>query len=285
LTYSIVARDAGSGQLGVAVASHALGVGGLCPWVAPEVGAVATQAMVEVAYGPRLIDALRRSQSPEPALRELTDADAMAGIRQVAVVDATGRVAVHTGADCIPEAGHRTGDGFCCQANMMLGQGVPDAMADAFSVSKGPLVGRLLAALDAAEAAGGDIRGRQSAAIKVVAGEPGAEMSGWLLDVRIDDHAEPLHELRRLVRLHEASNSSEHSSDPDAPAMVAELGRGNPEGWFWHGVILANEGRIEEAKAAFGCAFAAGEQWRELLRRIPGMLPGDPGLLRELLQA
>jgi hypothetical protein len=110
-------------------------------------------------------------------------------------------------------------------------------------------------------------------------------MSGWLLDVRIDDHSEPLHELRRLVRLHEASNSSEHSSDPDAPAMVAELGRGNPEGWFWHGVILANEGRIEEAKAAFGCAFAAGEQWRELLRRIPGMLPGDPGLLRELLQA
>ena len=280
MTYSIVARDADSGQLGVAVESHAVAVGRLCPWAAPEVGAVATQAMVEVAYGPRMIDALRHSRSPESALRELTDADAMANIRQVAAVDATGRIAVHTGADCIPVAGHRSGDGFSCQANMMRDDGVPDAMAEAFATTKGPLVGRLLAALDAAEAAGGDIRGRQSAAIKVVAGGPGAEMSGWLMDVRVDDDAEPLHELRRLVQLHEASNSSA----PDAPAKVAELSRGNPEGWFWQGVTLANEGRIEEAEAAFGHAFAAGDEWRQLLLRIPNMLPSDPDLRRKLAQ-
>jgi uncharacterized Ntn-hydrolase superfamily protein len=281
LTYSIVARDPESGQMGVGVASHALAVGGLCPWGAPEVGVVATQAMVEVAYGPRLLDALRRGDAPEAALRELTDDDARADTRQVAVLDTTGRVAMHTGADCIPEAGHRPGDGFCCQANMMRDPGVPDAMADAFGAAEGPLVHRLLAALDAAEAAGGDIRGRQSAAIKVVAREPGGDLSGWLVDVRVDDDAEPLRELRRLVELHEAT----HSPGADAAARVSELSRGNPEGWFWHGVALANEGRVEEAKAALGRVFAAGDEWRLLLRRIPMLLPGDPDLLQELNQA
>jgi uncharacterized Ntn-hydrolase superfamily protein len=288
LTYSIVARDPETEQLGVAVATHALAVGGLCPWVAPEAGAVATQALVEVGYGPRMIDALRQSRPPEEALRALLHLDSAADVRQVAAVDATGRVAVHTGARCISVAGHRTGDGFSCQANMMRDPGVPEAMAESFAASTGrQLVHRLLAALDAAQAAGGDIRGLQSAAIKVVAGRPGAEQSGWLLDVRIDDHDQPLEELNRLVLLHEACNASEAEgpdASPDAPARVAELGRGNPEGWFWYGVSLANQGRTEEAAAALQKAYAVSSDWRELLERIPHMLPDDPAILERLLQ-
>jgi uncharacterized Ntn-hydrolase superfamily protein len=288
MTYSIVARDRESEQLGVAVATHALAVGGLCPWVAPEAGAVATQAMVEVGYGPRMIDALRQSRAPEEALRALLAADPAANVRQVAAVDVTGRVAVHTGAQCIPVAGHVTGDGFSCQANMMRDPGVPEAMAETFAATKGVLVHRLLDTLEAAQAAGGDIRGLQSAAIRVVAGRPGAEQSGWLLDVRIDDHDEPLAELNRLVQLHEASNASEAEgpgADPDAPARVAALGRGNPEGWFWYGVSLANQGRVEEAAAALSKAYAVSDDWRELLRRIPHMLPDDPTVVERLLQA
>ena len=282
-----MARDPKSEQLGVAVATHALAVGGLCPWVAPEAGAVATQAMVEVDYGPRMIDALRQSRPPDEALDELLDADPAAEVRQVAAVDVAGRVAVHTGAQCIPVAGHVAGDGFSCQANMMRNPGVPEAMAETFAATTGPLVHRLLATLEAAQAAGGDIRGLQSAAIRVVAGRPGAAQGGWLLDVRIDDHDAPLAELTRLVLLHEASNASEAGgpgADPDAPARVAELGRGNPEGWFWYGVGLANNGRVEEAAAALQKAYAVSGDWRELLGRIPHMLPGDPAVLERLLQ-
>ena len=287
MTYSIVARDPKSGQLGVAVATHALAVGGLCPWVAPEAGAVATQAMVEVGYGPRMIDALRQSRPPDAALNELLAADPAANVRQVAAVDVAGRVAVHTGARCIPVAGHVTGEGFSCQANMMRDPGVPEAMAETFAATTGPLVHRLLATLEAAQAAGGDIRGLQSAAVRVVAGRPGADRSGWLLDVRIDDHDAPLAELTRLVLLHEASNASEAAgpgADPGAPARVAELGRGNPEGWFWYGVSLANNGRLEEAAAALQKAYAVSDDWRELLGRIPHMLPGDPAVLERLVQ-
>jgi uncharacterized Ntn-hydrolase superfamily protein len=287
MTFSIVARDPKSEQLGVAVATHALAVGGLCPWVAPEAGAVATQAMVEVGYGPRMIDALRQSRPPDAALQALLDADPAADVRQVAAVDVAGRVAVHTGAQCIAVAGHVSGDGFSCQANMMRDPGVPEAMAETFAATTGPLVHRLLATLEAAQAAGGDIRGLQSAAIRVVAGLPGTEQSGWLLDVRIDDHDAPLAELNRLVLLHEASNASEAvgpGADPDAPARVAELGRGNPEGWFWYGVSLANNGRVEDAAAALQKAYTVSGDWRELLGRIPHMLPGDPAVLERLLQ-
>jgi len=282
-----VARDPESEQLGVAVATHALAVGGLCPWAAPEAGAVATQAMVEVGYGPRMIDALRQSRLPEAALQELLATDPAAHVRQVAAVDVGGRVAVHTGAQCIPVAGHVSGDGFSCQANMMRGAGVPEAMAETFVATTGPLVHRLLATLQAAQVAGGDIRGLQSAAVRIVAGRPGADRSGWLLDVRIDDHDAPLAELTRLVLLHEASHASEAEgpdADPHAPARVAELGRGNPEGWFWYGVGLANNGRLEEAAAALQKAYAVSDDWRELLGRIPHMLPGDPAVLERLVQ-
>lgn len=171
-----------------------------------------------------------------------------------------------------------TGEGFSCQANMMRDPGVPEAMAEAFTTAGGPLVDRILAALEAAEGAGGDVRGRQSAAIKVVAGTPEGRIGGWLVDLRVDDHPEPLAELRRLVHLHAAGNPWA----ADGPDQLAELGRGNPEGWFWRGVSLANDRKLDEARAAFGRAFAVSDDWRTLFWRIRVLLPSDPEVLERL---
>jgi uncharacterized Ntn-hydrolase superfamily protein len=201
VTYSIVARDPETGQLGVAVASRVLAIGALCPWIEAGVGVVATQAFVEVTYGPRTLSALRQGATPTGALEELIVADPQAATRQIAVVDGIGRVAVYDGEECLPEAGHVTGGQFSCQANMMRNSGVPETMAEAFVATEGPLVVRLLSALDAAEAAGGDFRGRQSSAVKVVSGRPEGRMGGMLIDLRVDDHPEPLVELRRLTEL------------------------------------------------------------------------------------
>jgi uncharacterized Ntn-hydrolase superfamily protein len=186
----------------VAVQSHFFSVGSVVPWVEPGVGAVATQATAEVAHGPNTLAQLRDGRDPAEALRLVLDADPQASVRQLAAVDAMGRVAAHTGGECIVHAGHVTGDGFSVQANMMLDPGVPEAMATAFAAEVGPLATRLLGALDAAEAAGGDIRGRQSAALLVMDGSPSI-IAGHdrLIDVRVDDHDDPLGELRRLTEL------------------------------------------------------------------------------------
>ena len=170
-TYSIVARDPDTGELGVAVQSHWFSVGSIVSWAEPGVGAVATQSIAEPAYGPWLLDRLRGGQAPREALDELLAHDQQARVRQVSVVDSRGAVAVQTGDRCIPYAGHVEGDGFSAQANMMAGPEVWPAMAEAFSASTGPLPRRLLATLDAAEAVGGDVRGRQSAALVVVPAE------------------------------------------------------------------------------------------------------------------
>src|SRR4051812_4009168 len=166
-TYSIVARDPESGEVGVAVQSHWFSVGSVVSWARAGVGAVATQSVAEPGYGPNALDALEADadRGAEAALRDLLAADPLARVRQVGVVDAAGRVAVHTGEDCIPHAGHVTGDGFACQANMMGDPGVPEAMAEAFAAAEGALAERLVAALEGAERAGGDVRGRQSAAL------------------------------------------------------------------------------------------------------------------------
>ena len=248
MTYSIVARDQETGALGVAVQTHQPSVGALCPFAEGDVGAVATQSIVDPAYGPRGLDAMRSGESPVDALARLTLADDGRAVRQVAFVDAQGRVATHTGDRCISHAAHVIGDGFSCQANMMRNPGVPDAMAAAFADATGDLAHRLLAALDAAQAAGGDIRGMQSAALIVV----GAAR----LDRRVDDHREPLVELRRLV----------------------DLGHDNPEGWFWHGIGLAATGDIDAGRDYVHRAYAANDDWRELLRRLPAS-----GLLDEAL--
>jgi uncharacterized Ntn-hydrolase superfamily protein len=198
-TYSIVARDPSTGDLGVAVQSHWFGVGAVVAWARPGVGAVATQSVVEVAHGPNTLERLQEGLVAPAALGAVLREDPLAHFRQLGVVDAGGGVAVHTGSGCIPCAGEAAGEELACQANMMANDTVPAAMAGAYSAHDGDLAERLLAALDAAEDGGGDVRGRQSAALLVVPaqGEP------WRVrfDVRVEDHADPLGELRRLVRL------------------------------------------------------------------------------------
>ena len=256
MTYSIVARDAQTGELGVAVQTHQPSVGALCPFAEAGVGAVATQSIVEPRYGPRGLEAMHSGESPAEALSRLLGEDEGRDLRQVAFVDAQGRVEAHTGSRCIAHAGQVVGEGFSCQANMMRDEGVPEAMAEAFTVAQGDLAHRLLAALDAGEAAGGDIRGRQSAAL-IVVGE------GTRLDRRVDDHSEPLRELRRLV----------------------DLDRENPEGWFWDGVQKAYAGEVEAGAQLVKRAYADNDCWRELLRRLPstGLLPDEPEVLDRLL--
>jgi uncharacterized Ntn-hydrolase superfamily protein len=277
------------------VQSHFFSVGSVVSWAEPGVGAVATQSMVEPAYGPRGLGQLRRGASAPDALRRLLADDEQAEVRQVAMVDKHGRVAVHTGARCIREAGHRLADGVSAQANMMARPTVPDAMLDAYRSSEGDLAARLLAALDAAEREGGDIRGRQSAALVVVAPRgTGAPTEDRPFDLRVDDHPDPVGELRRLVDLRRAYLRAEHGDALEAAGdfegAMREYARAHAEQpdsaelAFWHGVTLAANGREDEARGLLAQAYAAGDGWRELLRRLPaaGLFPEDEDLLLRL---
>ena len=292
-TYSIVARDRDTGQMGVAVQSHWFSVGSVVSWAEPGVGAVATQSVAERSYGPDGLE-LMRGGSPAPeALERLVSADAEAAVRQVALVDAEGRVAAHSGALCIPVFGHVTGDGFSCQANLMARAGVPEAMASAYEAASGPLDERLLTALDAAEAAGGDIRGRQSSALLVVDGEG----KPWrrAIDLRVEDHAEPIAELRRLHRLHRAYELSERAEDhvaagrhdEAAPLYVAaaELAPDNDELIFFAGVAAAVAGDLDTALERVRAAIAINPAWYELLGRVPPEIAPGARQLRDALDA
>jgi uncharacterized Ntn-hydrolase superfamily protein len=276
VTYSIVARDPENGQLGVAVQSHFFGVRAVCPWVWSGYGAIATQAMAEISYGPLALERLRAGESAATALAALLEADEGRETRQVAIVDATGRVAVHTGDRTIADAGHLAGDGWSVQANMMRREGVPEAMADAFTTASGDLADRMLAALDAAEAVGGDIRGKQSAALVVGYGDP-AKPWERLVDVGVDDTVDPLAELRRLVRVRRAYLGEESCQDA--------MGN-NPELLFWRAVAMAASGQPDEARPLLAKAYAADAGWSALLERLPaaGLFPDDPDLLRSLLR-
>src|SRR5512138_801191 len=213
-TYSIVARDPATGDLGVAVQSHWFSVGAIVPWAESGVGAVATQSFVEPSYGPKGLAMMRAGVAPKEALEHLVGEDPHPEARQVAFVDAQGRVAAYTGPMCIPAAGHRTGNGYSVQANLMLGDEVPDAMAAAFEKAKGPLAERMLAALEAAQGVGGDIRGKQSAAILVVRGKPSAKpWTDRLMDLRIEDDPDPVGEMRRLLTLHRAYERMNRGDD------------------------------------------------------------------------
>lgn len=272
MTYSIVARDPETGELGVAVQSHFFSTGSIVPWAQPGVGAVATQSMAEPSYGPLGLQLMAGGKSAVEALAALVAADDGAAVRQVAMVDAEGRAATHTGDNCIADAGHVTGDGWSVQANMMRRETVWGAMAKAYEAAAGDLADRLLAALDAAEAEGGDIRGKQSATLLVVP----ASGARWdtTIDVRVDDHPEPLTELRRLVAMRRA-----YISVQDGPAMGD-----NPELTFWTGTAMAMGGQVDEALPLLRKAYAADPGWAELLRRLPatGMFPDDPDLLDRL---
>ncbi len=264
MTYSIVARDAESGELGVAVQTKAFAVGRTVPWAAPGVGTVATQAFSERSYGPLGLELMGAGRSAEETLRGLVAADARAEIRQVAIADAAGRVAAHTGDACIPEAGHALGEGFSAQANMMRSADVWPAMAEAFATAEGTLARRLLAALDAGEAAGGDFRGQQAAAMVVVSGErSGRPWEERIVDLRVDEHPEPLAELRRLLDLEEAfrqldSLEGDLTDDLDA-ARAAGV---DEDELHWHAAAAAwRAGDAAEARRRFEPLLALDPRW------------------------
>lgn len=201
-TFSIAAFDPDKKEWGVAVASKYLAVGNAVPWAKAGVGAIATQSLVNVTYGPNGLELLAKGKSAEDALKELTEADKGKESRQLGIVDAKGEVAAFTGKRCNPWAGHKTGKHFTCQGNLLTGEAVVDAMAKAYEETKGPLVWRLMAALDAGDKAGGDKRGKQSAAVLVVKEHSGPNGFGdRYLDYRVDDHANPVPELARIVAL------------------------------------------------------------------------------------
>jgi uncharacterized Ntn-hydrolase superfamily protein len=296
VTYSIVARDPITGELGVAVQSHFFNVGPIVAWAEAGVGAVATQSFVDPSYGPRGLDRLRDGASAADALAALVAADESAAVRQVAIVDARGRVCVHTGDRCIADAGQVTGDGFSAQANMMRNPGIPEAMAAAFIAAPGTLAERLVAALVAAEEAGGDIRGRQSSAVRVVRADRAADASqGHVVDLRVEDHPDPNGELARLVQVQMGYQEIQRSEDlrlegdedgaraaaRRAVALVPE----NVEIGFWWGVELVKLGSDVEARPLLDRAFAADPGWRELVRRLPaaGLLDDDPALEARIL--
>jgi len=297
-TYSIVARDPAGGELGVAVQSHWFSVGAIVPWAESGVGAVATQSFVDPSYGPLGLALMRTGRSAPDALAALLAGDSGHDVRQVGMVDARGHVATHTGKLCIPAAGGQAGREFVVQANLMEKATVWPAMARAFESASGDLAERMLAALDAAEAEGGDIRGRQSAALVVVRAQPtGRPWADRIFDLRVEDHPQPLAELRRLVRVQRAYNHMSAGDDcvtvKDWTCAEREYGAaralepGNAEMAFWYGVALAQGGRVDAARPLFAQAFAADARWRELVRRLPGVeqLPQDPTLLEAILGA
>jgi uncharacterized Ntn-hydrolase superfamily protein len=295
-TYSIVARDPATGEMGVAVQSHWFSVGSIVAWAEAGVGAVATQSFVDPSYGKLGLDLMRAGRSAPDALRGLIAADEGRDVRQVAMIDSQGKVSAHTGRSCIQSAGHIVGRDFSVQANLMLNDQVWPAMARAFENTKGDLAERMMAALEAAESAGGDIRGKQSAALIVVSGKStGRAWADRLFDLRIDDHAEPLKELRRLLNLHRAYNhmnagdlAVEQKDNERALkeySAAARLVPDNVEMVYWHAVALVNMGRVDESLPLFRRVFAADKNWAALTPRLvkSGLLPDDPKVIERIV--
>jgi uncharacterized Ntn-hydrolase superfamily protein len=295
-TYSIVARDPLTGEMGVAVQSHWFSVGGVVAFAEAGVGAVATQSIVDPAYGPLGLALMKAGKTAPEALAALLAGDAQREVRQVGMVDARGGVATHTGRLDIPRAGGQVGRQYAVQANLMEKETVWPAMARAFEAARGDLAERMLAALDAAQAEGGDIRGAQSAAIVVVKGQSsGRPWADRVFDLRVEDHPQPLAELRRLVGVQRAYARMGAGDDcvalKDWACAEREYGAAeamqpaNVEMAFWHGVALATNGQVVKARPLFQKAFAADPRWRELVKRLPEVdqLPRDPKLLQAIL--
>jgi len=291
-TYSIVARDPSSGELGVAVQSHWFGVGGVVAWARAGVGAVATQSVAEIAHGPNALDRLQDGLAAADAIAAVLREDDLARFRQLGAVDADGRAAAHTGEGCIPYAGEVTGEGFACQANMMAGATVPEAMAAAYRAHEGELAERLLAALDAAEAAGGDVRGRQSAALLVAPSSGEAWRTRF--DVRVEDHADPLGELRRLLRLarayemagqaDELAAEGAHTQATELYLAAAELAPEADELAFWAGLGVAAQDLDAGARLVREAA-SLKPVWLTLLERLSEDLAPTAEAVRGALRA
>jgi uncharacterized Ntn-hydrolase superfamily protein len=294
-TYSIVARDSATGEMGVAVQSHYFQVGPIVPWAEAGVGAVATQSLVLVDYGPNGLAKMREGKTAKEALDELVAADAHNEGRQVAMVDAKGNVATYTGKNCIPFAGHKAGSQYSCQANLMATDKVWPAMAEAFEKAQGDLAERLMQALEAAEKAGGDIRGKQSAALLVVKGtSTGKPWQDRLFDLRVEDSPKPLEELRRLMRLRRAYRLEDDGDNfvsekklPEALQAYEAAMKLAPEIVelrFWAAVTMYPTERKAEALKMFKEVFAREGQWADLVPRLAqvGLFPNDPKALSEV---
>lgn len=298
MTYSIVARDPTTGELGVAVQSHWFAAGSLVPWAEAGVGAVATQASVEVSYGPRGLDLMRAGASAPKALERLLADDDDRDVRQVAMVDAGGMAATHTGGSAIPAAGHASGEGFSAQANMMWDDTVWSAMAARYTSAGGDLTHRLLDALDAAEAERGDLRGRQAAGILIVGAERLDEpFRGVAMHLHVDDHPDPLAELRRLVNVHAAYEQLQIAEDADLALDRSAASRARqaalatapdmPEVAYWAAIGLASGDSLDEAVKLIRPVYAQHAGWRELLHRLVdhGLVDLPPDAATRLLDA
>lgn len=278
-TYSIVARDSITGEMGIAVQSHAFSVGSIVGWGEAGIGVVATQSFVNRAYGPDGLKLLKSGKSPLEVIKILTASDSARDIRQVAVLDMQGRTASYTGKKCIQAAGNIAEKNFSVQANLMLNETVWPAMAKAFKETQGPLAERMIAALEAAQKEGGDIRGMQSASILIV--NPVATGNIWEdkpIDLRVEDHTQPIEELKRLLNLYRAY---EHSNLGDLAVekndlTLAEKEYGLAEKMlpddiemkFWHAVSLVNKGKTDEALNLFKTVFAKDANWSILISRL-----------------
>ena len=294
-TYSIVARDPATGQLGVAVQSHWFSVGSGVLWAEPGIGAVATQSFVDPSYGPLGLQLMRAGKDASQALHALLAIDKHANVRQVGMIDANGVVANHTGNMSIAEHCDIAGTNFSVQANLMWKPTVCEAMARAFESAEGDLAGKLMQTLKAAENEGGDMRGRQSAALLVVSGDRSLPAwGGRVIDLRVEDSQQPLIEMERLLTMARAYNlmnaGDEYMTDGEVEKAVKAYGDAEAlvpdshEMIFWHAATLAADGRVDEALPLFSKAFAMWPKWRELVTRLPasGLLPDDPALMRKI---
>jgi uncharacterized Ntn-hydrolase superfamily protein len=295
-TYSIVARDAATGELGVAVQSCYLAVGAAVPWGEAGVGVVATQSFANLDFGPEGLAMMREGMTPEDALRRLLEADERAETRQVALLDSTGRGATHTGSACVAAAGHLAGDGVSVQANMMTDDTVWPAMLTAYQDAHGDLATRLVAALEAGEASGGDIRGRQSAALLVVSGlRTQKPWQGRVFDLRVDDHPDPVAEVARLLRLKRAQIAQHRFKEAAAAGQIEEavtalrraldLAPEVDETRLSAAYVYALQGRHDEARALLRNVFDGKPLLAEWMNRMiaAGLIPPHP-LLAEMIR-
>jgi uncharacterized Ntn-hydrolase superfamily protein len=297
-TYSIVARDTKTGEMGIAVQSHWFSVGSVVGWAEAGAGAIATQSFVNVSFGPRGLELLKQGLTAQQVVDSLIASDEGRDVRQLAIVDSKGNVATHTGSKCVPYTGHIIGDNFSVQANLMLNTDVWPAMEKAFKETEGPLAERMIAALEAAQAVGGDIRGKQSASILVVKGKSSGKI--WedrLIDLRVEDNPEPVKELKRLLKVHRAyehmNNGDLAVEKGDMKTAMDEYSRAeemfpdNEEMKFWHAVTLVNNGGIDEAIPLFKDVFSKNENWKILTPRLVSvdLLEVDDAGLKRILDA
>ena len=295
-TYSIVARDPETGEMGVAVQSHWFSVGSIVAWGEAGIGVVATQSFVNPSFGPRGLELMKSGMSAEESLDLLIASDEGREFRQLAILDVNGNVKAFTGNKCIEGAGHIVGENYSVQANLMLNDLVPKAMAEAFERSKGALAERMIAAMEAAQNAGGDIRGQQSASILVVRGNSTGNL--WedrLIDLRVEDHSQPIDEIKRLLKVYRAY---EHMNNGDVAvekndmelamkeySAAMSMFPDNLEMKYWTAITLVNVGELEKALPMFKEIFSKDENWKILTPRLikNEMLNADAETLQKIM--